>query len=187
MKKKIIFNFWFIFVSQYDPNDEKSRNAALNFNYKRGNGRCSGLTTNESPIRVIHSMQDNKAALNGESSELICDGVRKQLKADQLNDALASCAYDATPPTAVYVRNTMIDTECEAIKHAFSAISNRFGTNGNLIDVFQLFGEFEPGQRDVLFSDNAKSLITDDSDNQTESFFNYEDHETMYKNIQCKN
>lgn len=166
----------------------KSRNAALYFNYKRGNGRCAGLTTSESPVRVIHSTQDNKAALNGDLNELVCDGIRKRLVFDQLNDALANCAYDATPPVAVYIRNTMIDTESDAIKHAFSAISNQFGTNGNLIDVFQLFGEFEPAQRNVLFSDNAKSLITDDSDNQTrESFFNYEDNETMFKNIQCKN
>lgn len=185
--RKLLFWFIVIFTSQYDPSDEKSRNAALNYNFKRGNGRCAGLTTSESPIRVIHSMQDNKAAFNVDSNELICDGIRKRLIPDQLNDSLANCAYDATPPTAVYVRNTMIDTECDAIKHAFSAISNRFGTNGSLIDVFQLFGEFEPGQRNILFSDNAKSLITDDSDNQTESFFNYEDHETMYRNIQCKN
>lgn len=117
---------------------------------------------------------------------MVCDGIRKQIIPDQLNDALLMCAYDATPPQAVYVRNSMIETERDAIKHAFSAISNRFGVNGNLVDVFELFGEFEPGQRNVLFSDNAKSLITDDSDNQTESFFNYEDHETMYRNIQCK-
>lgn len=180
----MIFN---IFASQYDPKDEKSRNAALNFNYKRGNGRCSGLTTSESPVRVIHPTQGNKSALDANLNELVCDGIRKPLVPDQLNDALANCAFDATPPTAVYVRNTMIDTETDAIKHAFSAISNRFGKNGSLIDVFELFGEFEPGQRNVLFSDNAKSLITDDQINQTESFFNYEDHETMFKNIQCKN
>lgn len=172
------------FSSQYDPKDEKSRNAALNFNHKRGNGRCSGLTTSESPVRVMHSTQPTK---NADSNELVCDGIRKQLVFEQLNDGLANCAFDATPPTAVYVRNTMIDAESDAIKHAFSAISNRFGKNGSLIDVFELFGEFEPGQSDVLFSDNAKSLITDDEINQTESFFNYEDHETMFKNIQCKN
>lgn len=159
----------------------------MNYNYKRGNGRCSGLTTSESPVRVIHQTQDYNAILNTDSNELVCDGVRKRLIPDQLDDALANCEFDATPPTAVYVRNTMIDTETDAVKHAFSAISDRFGKNGSLIDVFELFGEFEPGQLDVLFSDNAKSLITDDQINQTESFFNYEDHETMFKNIQCKN
>lgn len=159
----------------------------MNFNYKRGNGRCSGLTTGESPVGVMHSTHGRKAASDADSEELVCDGIRKPLILDQLDDSLANCAYDATPPTAVYVRNTMIDTETDAIKHAFSALSSRFGENGSLIDVFELFGEFEPGQPNVLFSDNAKSLITDDQINQTESFFNYEDHETMFRNIQCKN
>lgn len=128
-----------------------------------------------------------KTQIDIKSNELVCDGIRKTIDLNQLNDQLSSCNYDATPPTAVYVRNSLIDTEQDAIKHAFSALSNKFGVKGNLVDVFELFGEFEPGQRNVLFSDDAKSLITDDSDNQTESFFNYEDHETMYKNIQCLN
>lgn len=174
------------FYSQYDPNDEKSRDAALKFNYKHGKGKCSGITTNESPVRVIQS-NEAKTEVNINLNEVICDGIRRAIIFDQLNDQLSSCSYDATPPTAVYVRNTMIDTEQDAMKHAFSALSNKFGPKGSLVDVFELFGEFEPGQRNILFSDDAKSLITDDSDNQTESFFNYEDHETLYKNIQCHN
>lgn len=177
----------FVFVhSQYDPNDVRSQYAALKFNFESRNGRCTGLTTNKSALRVINSKQANNAELNIASIELVCNTIRKRFIPDQLNDTLANCAYDSLPPTAVYVRNSMIDTEYDAIKHAFSAISNRFGANGNLIDVFQLFGEFE-GEHDILFSDNAKSLITDDSDNQTESFFNYEDYETMSKITQCKN
>lgn len=174
------------YCSQYDAADAKSRNAALNFNYKRGNGKCSGITTNESPVRVILSSGASKE-MNLNSNELVCNGLRKAFAIDQLNNQLTGCAYDATPPTAVYVRNSMIETECDAIKHAFSALSNKFGANGSLVDVFELFGEFETGKRNILFSDDAKSLITDDSDNQTESFFNYEDHETMFKNIQCHN
>lgn len=158
----------------------------MNFNFKRGNGKCTGLTSNDSPVRVIQSSEAAKD-VNINSNELVCDGIRRSIIFDQLNDELSGCAYDATPPTAVYVRNDLIETERDAIKHAFSALSNKFGANGGLVDVFELFGEFEPGQRNILFSDNAKSLITDDSDNQTESFFNYEDHETMFKNIQCQN
>lgn len=158
----------------------------MNFNFKRGNGKCTGLTSNDSPVRVIQSSEAAKD-VNINSNELVCDGIRRSIIFDQLNDELSGCAYDATPPTAVYVRNDLIETERDAIKHAFSALSNKFGAYGDLVDVFELFGEFEPGQRNILFSDNAKSLITDDSDNQTESFFNYEDHETMFKNIQCQN
>lgn len=54
--------------------------------------------------------------------------------------------------------------------------------------MFELFGEFERGHFNVLFSDNGQALITDDSVNLTESFFNFDgDDETSYKEIQCHN
>lgn len=173
----------FDFHRKYDANDEKSRDAASNFNYKRGNGKCSGLTTNESAVRVVRFNQTiNDVNINDD--ELICRGTRRAIVFDQLD--VNNCGYDATPPAAVYVRNTLNNFEQDGIKHAFSALSDKFGKDGSLVDVFELFGEFETGKRNVLFSDNAKSLITDDSINLTESFFNYDgDDETMYKDIQC--
>lgn len=171
------------FPRKYDASDEKSRDAALNFNYKRGNGKCTGITTDESAVRVVRfnqSMYD----VNIDSDELVCRGTRRAIVLDQLD--VNNCGYDATPPAAVYVRNTLKSYEQDGIKHAFSALSNLFGRGGSLVDVFELFGEFEAGQRNVLFSDNAKALITDDSINLTESFFNYDgDDETLYKEIQC--
>lgn len=173
----------FIQYRQYDPTDEKSRDAALNFNYKRGNGKCSGLTTNQSSVRVVRFNQSIKD-LKIDADEFVCGGTRKALDFDKLD--AGQCAYDATPPAAVYVRNTLNNNGQDSIKHAFSALSNKFGKYGDLVDVFELFGEFQPGQTNVLFSDNAKALITDDSINLTESFFNYDgDDETLYKNIQC--
>lgn len=120
-----------------------------------------------------------------EYAEVVCKETRRTANFENLD--LNNCAYDATPPIAVYVRNTLNNNEQDNIKHAFSALSNRFGQYGDLVDVFELFGEFEPGQLNVLFSDNAKALITDDSVNFTESFFNFDgDDETTYKNIQCR-
>lgn len=118
--------------------------------------------------------------------EFVCGGLRKPTNID-LTDA-SSCAYDATPPSAVYVKNSLESNEKDSIKHAFSALSNKFGKYGDLVDVFELFGEFESGHHDVLFSDNARALITDDSVNElSESYFNFDgDDEVMYKNIQCR-
>lgn len=165
--------------------DGKSRDAALNFNYKRGNGKCSGLTTNASAVRVVR-LNQSIGDINVNSNEFLCGGSRKAITLDEL--VVSNCIYDATPPTAVYVRNTLSSHEQDGIKHAFSALSGAFGKYGSLVDVFELFGEFEPGQRNILFSDNAKSLVTDDSVNLTESFFNYDgDDETLYKNVQCHN
>lgn len=170
---------------QFDPNDDKSRDAALSFNSKRGNGKCTGLTTERSMVRVVRF---NKSVSNIDvnSDELVCQGTRKKITLDQLD--ASNCAYDATPPATVYIRNDLKSYEQDGIKHAFSSISMKFGRDGSLADVFELFGEFEPGQRNVIFSDNAKSLITDDSINLTESFFNYDENEEMaYKEIQCRN
>lgn len=121
-----------------------------------------------------------------DTDEIVCQGRRKAIHLDNLDPN--RCAYDATPPAAIYVRNTLKSSEQDGIKHAFSALSEKFGKNGSLVDVFELFGEFEPGQRNVLFNDDAKSLITEDSINLTESFFNYEEmDETIYMSIQCRN
>lgn len=175
----------FVIYRQYDAGDGRSRDAAQNFNYKRGNEKCSGITTNESQVRVVRINQSINN-INIDLNELICRGTRKSIVIDQLD--VNNCAYDVTPPAAIYVRNTMSNHESDGIKHAFSALSDKFGKDGKLVDVFELFGEFEPGQKNILFSDNAKSLVTDDSVNLTESFFNYDgDDETLYKNIQCHN
>lgn len=169
---------------KYDVNDEKSRDAALKFNWKRGNGKCNALTIDESPLRVVR-LNQSITDVNTDSDEFICHGTRRAIGIDQLD--VSNCGYDATPPLAVYVRNSLESFEQDGIKHAFSALSDKFGKDGSLVDVFELFGEFEAGQRNVLFSDNAKSLITIDSINLTESFFNYDgDDETTYKDIQCE-
>jgi hypothetical protein len=38
------------------------------------------------------------------------------------------------------------------IKHTFIALSEKFGHGKPLEDVFELFGEFEEGQKDVIFN-----------------------------------
>lgn len=99
----------------------------MNFNYKRGNGKCIGLTTNESSIRVMRISSWN-TDLKFEFDEIVCGGTRKAANFDQAG--LNNCVYDATPPATVYVRNTLTDNEQDSIKHAFSALSDRFGRYG---------------------------------------------------------
>lgn len=40
--------------------------------------------------------------------------------------------------------------------HGFKSLSDEFGHGGELEDVFELFGEFEVGAKNVIFSDDAK-------------------------------
>lgn len=45
----------------------------------------------------------------------------------------------------------MNSNKLDGIKHSFTALSEKFGHAKPLEDVFELFGEFEKGEHDVLF------------------------------------
>lgn len=166
------------FFRQYNFKDNKSRDAALKFNYKRGNGKCSGITVDESPIRVVR-LSKLKKLTNRKNDEMICQNARKSIDIDIEKIDLSNCFYDATPPTAVYVRNSISLGERDGIEHAFLALSDRFGQMGSLEDVFELFGEFEPGKNNVMFSDDAIEL--------TQVIMNFtDDDESVHEDIKCK-
>lgn len=109
--------------------------------------------------------------------EILCRDGRKPTNAQE--NELRNCFYDATPPTAVFVRNTVGDNERDNIEHAFLTLSDKFGKMGKIEEVFELFGEFESGQSNVLFSDDGVKL--------TQSVTNLADDEdsSVYKRMQC--
>lgn len=51
----------------------------------------------------------------------------------------------------VYIAKTLNSNKADGIKHSFTALSDKFGQNKPNEDVFELFGEFERGEHDVLF------------------------------------
>lgn len=160
--------------SQHDDKDEKSYNAALLFNSKRDNRLCSSLTTENSQLRVVRVSQLAQKATD-EHDELIClNSVRKPISTTDLTD----CKFDATPAKGVFARESIRGHEFDSIVHAFTAISSKFGALGSSSDVFELFGEFEPGQRNVIFSDDATELLSD-----ANAISNVD--ETLYNRIQC--
>lgn len=144
-------------ISQYDDKDVKSKDAALYYNMIRGNRQCTGINTNESSIRVVR-LTELKDKTNDDKDVLFCrSGDILPFKAESTSD-LVDCYVDATPATAVFVRLTLADHELDNTAHAFLALSERFGKMGNIEDVFELFGKFETGQPNVLFSDDAVKL-----------------------------
>lgn len=140
------------------------------------------MTTDSSPIRVLKAYGDDEKArqmIKTESEQLICksfDSTRPNPVASLSDD----CVYDATPPTAIFVRSSIGDRERDGIEHAFSALSNKFGKGSSLEGVFELFGEFESGKKDVIFSDDAKTF--------SQSLPNYatDDYHSLYNKIQCR-
>lgn len=51
----------------------------------------------------------------------------------------------------VYINNSLNSNRVDGIKHSFTALSEKFGVAKKFEDVFELFGEFEKGEADVLF------------------------------------
>lgn len=69
------------------------------------------------------------------------------------------CKFDV-PTRGVFVRKSLFGHELDAILHAFTLISNKFGAHGPLSDVFELFG----GSSDVLVSRDACSFVSPSND-----------------------
>jgi len=160
---------------QYDDADEKSYNAALLFNYKRDSRLCSSLSNENSQLRVVRASQ-LALKTTDEHDELIClNLVRKSVTTTDLSD----CKFDATPAKGVFARDAVRGHEFDNIVHAFTALSSKFGATGSVSDVFELFGEFEAGQRNVIFSDDALELV---SDVNTISSVD----ENLYNRIRCQ-
>lgn len=134
------------------------------------------MTKESSQLRVIRASELRTKATD-EHDELIClNLVRKPVTSTDIKD----CVFDATPPKAVFVRDEVHGHEFDNIVHAFTSLSDKFGIDGKIPDVFELFGEFEPGKKNVIFSDDAVALVSD-----LNSISNVD--EDLYKRLSCLN
>lgn len=57
----------------------------------------------------------------------------------------------------VYIKKALNSDRVDGIKHAFTLLSEKFGHQKPLEDVFELFGEFEKEQKNVLFDVSFKT------------------------------
>lgn len=131
----------------FDSTSERSINAALEFLYKRGTKKCPSTIrdNSDSLIKVVRSTE--LSGIDKSKFELVCpDLSRKSLDSD-----LKTCNFEYTLRTAIFSRSTLSSYEADNINHAFTAISEKFGHEGKLEQVFEIFAEFEKGQNDVIF------------------------------------
>lgn len=143
-----------IFFRYFDKNDPGSVDAALYFNHKRGIAVCPNSLTPvpNSPIQIIRSKDIHQDEYK--SKEVLCpNGSRKPLTQSE------ACIFEGSLGQVILVRNKITGTELENILHAFESLSADFGSGGDIEVVFELFGEFKPNARDVLFSDRAVALV----------------------------
>lgn len=111
-----------------------------------------------SQIEIVRA--SDLTAVKYPNKQLICaDFSRKDLSEAK------TCNFDGRYTRGVFVRNSLVGTELESTVHGFKSVSKKFGHKGNLEDVFELFGEFEVGAKNVIFTDDANALENDDSVN----------------------
>ncbi len=111
-----------------------------------------------SPIEIVHSSHLSEQEYL--DKELVCP----DFSVKPLNEA-KTCNFDGQYTRGVFVRNGLGATELDGIVHGFKSLSDQFGHGKQLEDVFELFGEFEVGAKNVIFTDDAKALENDDDVN----------------------
>lgn len=142
---------------EFDASDPRAVSAALFLNDKRQQKVCPNklVSTTGAPIQIV-SAQDLTRL--GPGKVLVCQNMQLEPTANY-----ASCNVDHTLPTGIYVRKTITGQIEDNIAHAFVALSDRFGHGAKNEVVFELFGEFQPGEKNVLFHDRAAKFGTADN------------------------
>lgn len=134
---------------EFDASDPRAVSAALFLNDKRQQRVCPNklVSTPGAPIQIV-SAQDLTRL--GPNKVLVCENLQFEPTSNY-----ASCNVDHTLPTGIYVRKTVTGQIEDNIAHAFVALSDKFGHGAKAEVVFELFGEFKPGAKNVLFHDRA--------------------------------
>lgn len=141
-----------VIFSNFDETNERAEQAARFLSLKRNTLNCDNVFKSDSNggIKIVKISDLSKY----EGKELVCaDLSRKPLT------ETASCSLDAARPTGVYVQDSITTDQFDVINHAFTALGDKFGHTGKIEDVFEIFEEFEPGQKNVIFSDDAVKFV----------------------------
>lgn len=120
--------------------------------------RSSAAADTEDTIRVLRISQLPKN-LGDDAAvryELLCpDGHRRAA----LSEA-TECNYNARlVGNGIFARSSLSVVSLESYTHGFVALSDKFGHGTRGEEVFELFGEFEPNARNVLFGDDSAAFV----------------------------
>lgn len=136
---------------QFDRSNPRSISAALYFNSKRNIRVCPpSLVSSNSPAVIITSSK-NLDSFKGQDKKLVCSDLSEKELAD-----FATCNLDYSLPNGIYVSKAESRQVKDNIKHLFVSIAKTFGPTESFNDVFNLFGDFEAGQKNIIFSVSTK-------------------------------
>lgn len=144
----------FVIRSAFDASNPRSLDVAL---LLRHHAQCPSQLANTPTPDAVRIMRSEQLPLLSDASafELICPDGRRQPV-----DAVETCNFNRLLGTnAVFVRADLSETAADAYAHGFVSLSDQFGGGARLEEVFELFGEFEAGSRDVLFGDDTEAFV----------------------------
>ncbi|XP_061398563.1 uncharacterized protein LOC133334286 [Musca vetustissima] len=152
----------------FNGQDERAHKAADYLNKMRGINTCQTTPSSEKNIMIVNArdLEQHK------NKQLLCPNKDKKPVSDWQN-----CNCEANLPVAIFIRDSMSRVEQETLKHLFLSLSDKFGKNGKVPDVFALFGEYKNQHHDVLFSDNAVEFVTELKNENTS--------ERIYQGLSC--
>lgn len=134
---------------EFDSTDPRAVSAALFFNDKRQQKVCPNklIMSPNAPIQIVSAQDLTRLGAN---KMLICPSLELQSIGNY-----QTCNVDYTLPTAIYVRKDITGQLEDNMAHAFVALSDKFGHGAKTEVVFEMFGEYKPGAKNVLFHDRA--------------------------------
>lgn len=145
------------FHSSFDESNPRSVDVALFINHKREFQKCpTDLVNSKSgQIRVLRADDlTNHADLS--NKQLLCPDLKRHDVSD-----IANCHFNNHLSTGVvFTRSDLRQTQLEAMQHGFTALSDKFGHGAKTEDVFELFGQFETGAKNVIFGDDSARLVS---------------------------
>lgn len=167
--------FYLKFHSSFDESNPRSVDVALFINNLREFQKCpTGLVNSRNAqIRVLRA-EDLKDQTDLSSKQLLCPNLGRREVSD-----IAKCNFnDHLTAGAVFARSDLRQTELEAMQHGLTALSDRFGHGGKTEEVFEAFGQFEAGAKNVIFGDDTAQLVS--QSNRVRG-----NNEDVYNQIHC--
>nr|AAC77913.1 transferrin precursor [Drosophila silvestris] len=152
----------------YDGNCERARLSAALLNKRRGMEWCNVSPSTEQEVLIVPVKQLEQH----KDWQLVCPTLDRRPVTDYTD-----CNVEVQLPRAIFARADTTPVEQETIKHLSALISDRFGAHGKFVEVFALFGEYQKGEQNVLFDDNASVLVTEVK--------SHLQNEHIYNDLQC--
>lgn len=139
----------------FDEHDARAQDSALLFHHRQGQKNSCGHEAAQPVANGIVKLVNVKEAKNYPEMDLVCQDFTQKPQSE-----FRTCNFDFAVPRAVCAKQGAEPSKRDDIVHAFTAISEQFGHDSPKEDVFELFGEFRAGEKDVLFDDRAEKIMS---------------------------